>query len=670
MSSTVKQEENNLKVSSCDSLSTMSSLISAIDTVSETSKQFGDNGHAEYSWSDNFKESISQFYFQLVRTSDKVVINNLMEKLSTMLNSYKSLSIEDQKKNYTLISTLYRMIAQTRDIVAGKGEYNLSYMQLVVWYQFYPELALEAVDRFVQFSMIDNKTHPFGSWKDLKYLANYVKEHEPESMKSNNSAFLQHIISLYYFKINSDWADLNYIYGREQRSVDQFKEYDSIIEYHMKNPPHDIEERIKYVGGNLSLVGKWCPRGSSKKFGWIFNEIAKVYADRWIATATTESSKSRALRKGMTHLRKILSAINRHIDTVQVKQCSKKWSDINFNKVTSITLHKQINAFKYINNMGVRRGTLDDRIKCSENYSAHLAAAVAGDKRHVIRGKRVDIGDIVKRAIRYQQDMKGHVASSSEKMIHEEIRQTINLQWDDNKSQNKTLSNMIAMVDTSGSMEDDAGRPLHTAIGLGVRIAELSNIGNRIMTFSASPTWVNLEQCMDFCEKVEIVRNCNWGMNTNIYSALRLILDACVSSRIPSEQVENMVLVILSDMQFDQGDRNVTDSMMESIDYMFNTKGYKKSPHICWWNLRSTSGFPTISSKKNTTMVSGFSPVLLNTFINKGIEQLKEITPWMMMQDIMSNSRYDEMEKYISLTMKKYWKESLFSDSEYVTSDK
>ena len=71
------------------------------------------------------------------------------------------------------ISTLYRMIAQTRDIVSGKGEYSIAYMQIMVWYQHYPKLAIDAFDKFISLSYLDEKTHPYGSWKDLKYFANY-----------------------------------------------------------------------------------------------------------------------------------------------------------------------------------------------------------------------------------------------------------------------------------------------------------------------------------------------------------------------------------------------------------------------------------------------------------------------------------------------------------------
>ena len=88
-------------------------------------------------------------------------------------------------------------------------------------------------------------------------------------------------------------------------------------------------------------------------------------------------------------------------------------------------------------------------------------------------------------------------------------RDIINMQWNDNASQNTTLRNMIAMVDTSGSMLCDDGTPLYSAIGLGVRIAEKSSLGKRIMTFSSSPEWVNLDGCKDFIESVDKGRRCN-----------------------------------------------------------------------------------------------------------------------------------------------------------------
>ena len=85
------------------------SLISALDTyTTPITKQIGENGSAEYAYSDNFKERVTQFYFQLVRVPDTTnrhtnnLIqsqnegdssrhNNLRETLNSLLSHYKSL---------------------------------------------------------------------------------------------------------------------------------------------------------------------------------------------------------------------------------------------------------------------------------------------------------------------------------------------------------------------------------------------------------------------------------------------------------------------------------------------------------------------------------------------------------------------------------------------------
>ena len=45
----------------------MAAMIRVLD------KQFGENGHLEYSWSNEIREKILQFSFQLTRTDEKTV---------------------------------------------------------------------------------------------------------------------------------------------------------------------------------------------------------------------------------------------------------------------------------------------------------------------------------------------------------------------------------------------------------------------------------------------------------------------------------------------------------------------------------------------------------------------------------------------------------------------
>ena len=210
---------------------------------------------------------------------------------------------------------------------------------------------------------------------------------------------------------------------------------------------------------------------------------------------------------------------------------------------------------------------------------------------------------------------------------------------------------MIAMVDTSASMECDNNRPLHTAIGLGCCVAEKSIIGRRVMTFSASPTWINLDNETSLTTMVEKISTCNWGMNTNFYSAMQLILQVIVKCKLPPEKVENMILAIFSDMQIDvAGVEGYSHSLHERIVKSYAEAGMVawrrpyKPPHILFWNLRSTDGFPSLSTTGNTSMLSGFSPVLLNIFCEEGVEGLKKCTPWEMMKRSLNHKRYLPME--------------------------
>jgi len=41
--------------------------------------------------------------------------------------------------------------------------------------------------------------------------------------------------------------------------------------------------------------------------------------------------------------------------------------------------------------------------------------------------------------------------------------------------------------------------------------------------------------------------------------------------------------------------------------------------------------------------MSGFSPVLLNQFCEKGLDALQSATPWSIIQSMLSNKRYDIM---------------------------
>lgn len=596
----------------------MSAIIHALDNF--TPKQNGENNHIEYGWSNSLRERIVQFSFQVTRTDSngiKVlseVLHDLLSQLKRKLNV-----VEEAENNFDNDKTivlhylimLYKMIAHTRDIIDGKGECLISYMMIYEWYHFFPQLAFHALKSLVDFGD-EGKTHQFGSWKDIKYFCHYCLSKDLDI----SHALIREAIAIANNQLRKDAEQL-----------------DKIV----------VESTSISKSLSISLVSRWIPREKSKKFGGeLYEAFACHYYPQYIGSASKNDSIIAAKLKCKTEYRKLLAALNKHIDTVQIKQCGKIWTDIDFHKVTSVTLSKQKKAFLNVNHNGETRYPKDpDRVQCAEHFNEHIQKAVRGEFE--IKGKRVGFQSFTEQAFELllQKD-SGNCESSQ--------LQLLNSQWRDNSTMTGALGNMIAMVDVSGSM---AGDPLNVAIALGIRIAEKSSIGKRVLTFSHKPTWVNLDEDETFVSMVKTLRDAPWGSGTNFAIALKLILDAIIESKLSPDDVQNMILTVLSDMQMDQGDSRFleNDSVYEFIEKQYKEAGMKlygkpfRPPHILFWNLRSTKGFPTLSTQRNTSMMSGFSPTLLNSFCDQGIDALLSTTPWSMLEKCLNNDRYLGMEQ-------------------------
>jgi hypothetical protein len=569
----------------------MAALINALDNY--TPIKLGENGDVEYGWSNSVQEQIVQFNFQLTRTSNITPLENrLVSMLETLSHKVKNGLYLEKDVARGHLSILYRMIGHTRDVIDGKGEYNLTYMMIHVWNKFYPQLAKFALKCMVDFG--DNTVHQYGSWKDIKYFCEYCKS---KSFTNNSYNLVEYAIEISNQQIRKD--------------------YNSLV-----TNLNDI-----------SLAAKWIPREKST-FGWLFESLATNYFGNFLASANTDYRRVRAILKCKTEYRKMLSTLNKHIDTVQIKQCGHDWANIDFIKTTSITLTKQKKAFLNVNKNGdIRCPYNDDRIQCAQNFNQHIQKAVKGETE--IKGVRVGMADFTKQAIEL---------STRGSQVEKDL---LNSQWRDNASQTGALGKMIAMVDVSGSMDGD---PMHVAIALGIRIAEKSVIGKRVMTFSSNPTWVNLEQKNDFVSKVQVIKNAEWGMNTNFHAALDTILGAIIQNKMSPEDVQDLILVVLSDMQMDCGDNCDKSALYETMKAKYEAAGIRvhgapyKPPHILFWNLRSTSGFPSLSNEPNASMMSGFSPALLNLFCEQGLSSLESCTPWSLLVKSLSNKRYKIME--------------------------
>ena len=571
----------------------MSKFLGAMDNYKPASSK-GENSHKQYGWSSvktapvdmtlsAIEELIVQISFQLVRTKTKPEVIHKYKSLLTRLKTGMDDPVNSQAyKQYIIL--LVKMCAHTRDIVSGKGEYALAYMMLEVLYEIFPETAFLVMRNFVLLEVDGVSVHPYGSWKDIKYFM---------GMGGSKEAIV-------------------------------------LVNDQLRRDEENMKE-----GKSVSLAGKWVPREKSK-FGTLYEALACDYYSH-IIFSSKEETRGKAVNLCKMMYRKLLSSLNKHLDTTQVKQCSGKWSDIIPEKVTSVTLFRNKKAFLNVDKKGNKRKSSRDRVECAEHFNSFLTRAKEGKVE--VKGKRIGLNEFTQQAL--------DLLSKRQNKSYQNEVDMLNLQWKSNSAQNGALENFVPLVDVSGSMDGD---PLHAAIALGIRIAEKSKLGKRVLTFTTTPKWVNLEGKNDFVSMVEELKKADWGMDTNFAAALKLILAVIKENKMTAEDVKELTLVILSDMMINQADKNF-DSMFDMIEKEYAQVGMSicgepyTPPHIVFWNLRSTSGFPSLSKQKNTSMLSGFSPALLNLFCEKGVACLEDFTPWAMLKESLNNPRYDAFDR-------------------------
>ena len=550
--------------------------------------QYGTNNHIEYTWSSVQQERILQLSYQLIRTSDE----KKLSLLSTIFKQCFQIGNVDEKR------LLLKLIAHTRDIEQGKGEYTLSFVLMKELMELDYHLFIEMMKLFVGYRItnsspcnlsVRNKIS-YGSWKDIKYYIHHIK-YCPDAL-----------VTLINTQIREDLINMEY-------------------------------------GQTCSLAAKWVPREGSKKFGWMTILFAKDFYKHYGDSGWSNS----AMRKAQTHYRQTISKLNRYIDTIQIKQCGHEWSKIDLNKVTGCTMIKQrraflnINSNRYIGYDMKGRDVNQDRIVCREKMIVHIEKVKQGqtqtplqnDIQYEFKGKNIGIHDLVKAALNSNTVEEAAI---------------INELWNNNSNQTKPLDNVIAMIDISSCNSNT----LYAAIGLGIRIAEKSNLGKRVMAFTNTPTWINLDNSPDFVSSVKTITELERGTNADIYKVMELILNTIIENKIPAEDVENLVFAIFSDMQFDMCEQLPNTSTLRSnFAQKYHDAGVKvcgkgyKVPHILFWNMKNTNGFPDVSYQDGVSMMSGYSPNLLNEFMERNKMYGNEnMTSWIRLNNMLNKSRY------------------------------
>jgi len=498
---------------------------------------------------EDIKERILNFFYQIKRSSKEEIENQslILRKLLYDLSLNKN-------KNIELINVLYKIIGYTRDIIDGLGEYSHSYMQILVWYDYYPKMAMYALDKFV---FLENKSqHPYGSWKDIKYFCQYCNE-----------------------------KGLNYNHNLIQFALNLMNK-----QIFIDNLPNKI---IK----NKSLAAKWVPREKSKSKGWIFEKLAFLYFSNYFNNVKSLESRNKAELKCKMNYRKIISKLNKEIDTVQIKQCSGEWGLIDFSKTTPLTIFNQSKCFLNINN--TENILIKDRIKCSENFKEYI------NTNGEIKSTNIELNRLVKKAKNIQNNVEIDLLNLLWKNKVLSLKRLLSL------NTLNPLNPIIPILDLSNFVKDNYK---DFAIGLSCKIAENSIIGKRVLSFTDVPIWNNLDNCNNLIEMVEVIEKGSKDNKNNkdkkgsLYNALKLILDSIVECGLTIEEVKGLTLLIFTSNESVSSIKEIyKESLIKNIDLMFEEKGLKR-PEILFWNLGSPELLSCICDEERVSVMSGFNP--------------------------------------------------------------
>lgn len=440
------------------------------------------------------------------------------------------------------------------------------------------------------------------------------------------------------------WNDIFVIWD-ESGNIDIQNKFAEII---IKQLAEDEQNFIN--NKSVSLLAKWIPRQTRQ------HHIALSLANQLFPGVNKYSILMKLYRQKVVTL-------NKYLDTVEIKQCSKHWSDINPKTVPGRAYSKYKRAFlnqKRENPQEPRYPDDQDRIKCAENFKEH--------NKNVLKGEtKVNAVNTVLPSDIYKNILSTVWSSEDEKNFNR-------AQWKmirDDLKESGVFKNMIAMCDFSGSMSGD---PKLVSASLGILLSEICvGLGkNKIMTFDSTPQWIEFPESDDIYEKTKIIGDSSLGqgLSTDFQKAMDLIIDDLKRNRTPVNEAPTD-LIVFTDMEWDSACASNEYSDYSSNNYTHNVKteqwqthiemiretfkrvgeymfgdgqGYTM-PRIIIWNLRATSGeYHAQADTPGVLMYSGWSPSIFKQLVKEGF---RVQTPYDGLRQQLDDPMYDIIRKRI-----------------------
>ncbi|MDD5022439.1 MAG: DUF2828 family protein, partial [Endomicrobiaceae bacterium] len=263
--------------------------------------------------------------------------------------------------------------------------------------------------------------------------------------------------------------------------------------------------------------------------GWKAKKPISLLA-KWLPSVNASSATTKhyahviftALKMTERDYRKMLSALRKYIDVVEVKMSGKRWEEIKYESVPSRANLIYNDAF--LRNDEYRRRDFLARLEKGET--------------------KINAGTLYPHDIVHKYNSARSVDSTLEGL------------WKALPDTVKGNGNTIVVADGSGSMTCTIGNTnvsaLSVANALAIYFAERSSgeFKDKYITFSERPQLVDLAGGKTLRDKIRIALGHNEVANTNIEAVFDLILTTAVKHKMSQEDIPANILII-SDMEFD-----------------------------------------------------------------------------------------------------------------------
>lgn len=416
------------------------------------------------------------------------------------------------------------------------------------------------------------------------------------------------------------------------------------------------------AGKSISLCAKWAPREDKMP------EQAKVLARLLFPEVAKLSDRLKSYRKYVV-------ALNKRLDTTEIKMCGGDWEEIEPGKVPGRNLHIHRRAF--LNEVAPKKkgekvvvGTLrhpddESRMACREHFTEFFAKAAKGE----VKVKGADTlypHEVITKVLQHihygnYRSSYGYYDDSAPGKLTESEQDLLRGQWRgfvDKAREGGALKNCLAMCDFSGSMD---GLPKQICMALGLLVSEVNGT-NKILTFDSVPQWHQFPEGDVFQKAASISASMGQGLSTDFQKAMELVLADIKARRVRPEDLPKD-LIVFTDMGWDSACGSNQSSYYTGHSYRHNAKtatwqthlemireNFRRAgedmwgapfvpPRIVVWNLRAEyKDCHATADQEGVVMLSGWSPALFKVLQEKGVEIA---TPLDALRALLDDPMYD-----------------------------